>query len=203
MVNMERKVNRTKRAKIGTHGFKVYKNTKVYIGKKTSKKRAVKQSIVNNIITVFNSDPSIRKMVKHIKYISIKHAPSIRWAGQWNENDRKFTFYDCDQKRSDVREVVYHEIVGHAYWWWAKKWRNTEWTVFNKLANKLPPVNDYVSEYESSKIDGRTDTIYENEQHSAITELIMNGTSYHKTDKTNITKKQINELKNKWKLLHY
>ena len=67
----------------------------------------------------------------------------------------------------------------------------------------LPPVNDYVGEYESKKIDGRTDTVYENEQHSAITELIMNGESYQKTDKTNITKKQINELKDKWKLLHY
>ena len=200
---MKRKVNRTKRAKIGTHGFKVYKNTKIYIGKKTSNKRAVKQSIVNNIIAVFNKDPSIRKMVKHIKYISIKHAPSIKWAGLWNENDRKFTFYDCDQKRSAVREVVYHEIVGHAYWWWAKKWRNTEWTVFNKLANSLPPVNNYVGEYESKKIDGRTDTKYENEQHSAITELIMNGKSYQKTDKTSITKKQTDALKAKWLLLHY
>ena len=200
---MKRKVNRTKRAKIGTHGFKVYKNTKVYIGKKTSNKRAVKQSIVNYIITIFNTDPSIRKMVKHIKYISIKHTPSLRWAGTWNDSESKFTFYDCNQNKSAIRQVVYHELVGHAYWNWAKKWRSVEWYAFNDLANKIPPINDYVKTYQSKKIDGRTDTIYENEQHSAITELIMNKESYITTNKTNINKKQINELKEKLKLLHY
>ena len=43
----------------------------------------------------------------------------------------------------------------------------------------MPPVNDYVAKYVDDKRDGRTDTIYENEQHSAIAELVMAGHSYH------------------------
>jgi len=69
---MKRKVirNRGKRAKIGSHGFKVYKNTYVYIAKYcSSSKPAPKEEVVIALQNHFNSSKSIRKMVKHIKGI--------------------------------------------------------------------------------------------------------------------------------------
>ena len=102
--------------------------------------------------------------MKHIKRITIKYAKTINRAGSWNNNKQWFEFVDhANINIDDADEIIYHEIIGHAYWQWAKKWRNVEWTKFNEIANNMPPVNDYVAKYVDDKRDGRTDTIYENE----------------------------------------
>ena len=212
----KRKVNRSKRAKIGSHGFKVYKNTYVYIAKPTPEsswggarggKPAPRKEIVDRVIKTFNTDKQIRKIVKHVKGISVKYSTNPRFGGRWNTDKQFFEFVDYSYMRiEDVDEVVYHELIGHAYWDWAKKWRNESWAKFNEIANRMPPVNDYVAKYIEDKRDGRTDTIYENEQHSAIAEIIMAGKSYHtRTGKRGkvASEEQIEEMKKVWMEMHY
>ena len=94
----KRKVNRSKRAKKGSHGIKVYKNTYVYIGKETSGGwsrdgiPAPKQEVVDRIIMRINTDKDIRKIMKHIKGITIKYAKTINRAGSWNGEKQWFEF---------------------------------------------------------------------------------------------------------------
>ena len=206
----KRKVNRSKRAKKGSHGIKVYKNTYVYIGKETSGGwsrdgiPAPKQEVVDRIIMRINTDKDIRKIMKHIKGITIKYAKTINRAGSWNNIKQWFEFVDhANINVDDADEIIYHEIIGHAYWQWAKKWRNVEWTKFNEIANNMPPVNDYVAKYVDDKRDGRTDTIYENEQHSAIAELVMAGHSYHTKKGKVASDEQVAEMIKVWKEMHY
>lgn len=199
--------NHSKRAKIGSHGFKVYKNTYVYIGKaceggwSRGGKPAPKVDVVIALQDHFNSSKSIRKMVKHIKRIKIMYSDSARWAGIWDNEKQMFTYNDSvNMKPEHAIQVMIHEVDGHAFWYWSKEWRNEEREAFNKLANKLPPVNDYVKTYLKKKVEGRTNTIYENEQHSAITELMVSGSSYHKQL---IGEADLVKLKKAWELLHY
>ena len=67
----------------------------------------------------------------------------------------------------------------------------------------MPPVNDYVAKYVDDKREGRTDTIYENEQHSAIAELVMAGHSYHTKKKDVASEEQVVEMIKIWKEMHY
>ena len=143
-------------------------------------------------------------MVKHIKHISVRYAPSTKFAGVWDSEKYKFTFNSYAHATPEhAEQIVYHELIGHAFYQWAEKWRHSEWEAFNKLANELPPVNDYVVRYLKYKVDGRTDTIYENEQHSAIAELVMHGKSYFGRTKTDITEEQVAQLTKLWEELHY
>lgn len=206
----KRKVNRTKRAKIGSHGFKVYKNTYVYIAKATeggwsrSGKPAPKAEVVNAIKNHFNSSKSIRKMVKHIKRIKITYSDSNKFAGSWNNKKQEFAYIDSSRmSAADAIEVMIHEIDGHAFWNWAEKWRNEEWAAFNEVVNAMPPVNEYVATYQKYRCDDRTNTIYENEQHSAITEIIVNGNSYHKRNGNCATPEQIQIMIDAWEAMHY
>lgn len=250
---MKRKVirNRGKRAKIGSHGFKVYKNTYVYIAKATAGgwsrggKPAPREEIVNAIRNHFNSSPSIRKMVKHIKGIKITYSESNKFAGFWVSDKQQFEYIDSERMNiDDAIQVVIHEIDGHAFWHWAMVWRREELIAFNKLANSMPPVNNYVADNEEKwkKQNGDWDRIdkfeakwkdlndysseediaqynieqkeineyraseehkcfsnYANEQHSAITELMVHGSSYHKQL---IGEEDLAKLKTAWENLH-
>lgn len=209
IVIAKRKVirNRGKRAKIGSHGFKVYKNTYVYIAKATeggwsrSGKPAPKVEVVQALQNHFNTSKSIRKMVKHIKGIKITYSDSNKFAGFWVGKKQQFEYIDkLNMTPDDAIQVMIHEVDGHAFYHWAEKWRNEEWEAFNKLANRMSPVNDYVKTYEKKKIEGRTNTIYENEQHSAVTELMVHGSSYHRQL---IGESDLKQLKEAWELLHY
>lgn len=204
---MKRKVNRSKRAKIGSHGFKVYKNTYVYIAKATeggwsrSGKPAPNDENVKALRNHFNASPSIRKMVKHIKRIRIMYSDSNKFAGTWDSEKQEFTYIDSvHMKPEHAVQVMVHEVDGHAFWHWAMEWRKEELYAFAELANKMPPVNDYVARYESRKINGVVTSIYENEQHSAVTELMVHGSSYHKQL---IGEEDLNKLKEAWERLHY
>ena len=205
---MKRKVNRSKRAKIGSHGFKVHKNTKVYIGKATMSKSAVDEDLVELIKNLWNSNESTKKMRKHIKYISIKNLSSSSRAGSWNLEKQKVEIVQVRHNPDlDWYEGTFiHEVEGHAFWDFSRKWRRQELIKFNELANKMPPVNDYVAEYIEDKRDGRIDTIFENEQHSAIAEIVMAGKSYHtRTGKRGkvASEEQIEKMKKVWKEMHY
>lgn len=194
--------NHGKRARIGSHGFKVYKNTYVYIAEYCSaSKPAPKEEVVVALQNHFNTSKSIRKMVKHIKRVKITYSNSNRFAGIWDDGKQEFAYIDSSNMTPEYAiQVMIHEVDGHAFWHWSEKWRGEERRAFNELANKLPPVNDYVKTYTRNKIDGRVDTIFENEQHSAVTELMVNGSSYHTQL---ISEKDLDKLKKAWELLHY
>ena len=202
----KRKRNTGKRPKIGSHGLKVY------IGKATASKQAPSEEIVNLFTKMWHEDHSIIKLRKHIDYIKITYRLSGNLAGTWNKVDKKISIIDMDNPYTNYKGTIVHEIIGHAFWDFSRKWRRTELIKFNELANKLPPVNSYVKENETrwkmwnddddkdqqdSGHDGMTR--YANEQHSAITELIYNETHFA----TLLDDKNIDKLKALWKELHY
>ena len=140
-------------------------------------------------------------MVKHIKRIRILFSNSYKWAGEWDSVKQEFSYIDKDNMNADdAVQVMIHEVDGHAFWDWAMEWRREERYAFAELANKMPPVNDYVKKYEFKKINGSLNSIYENEQHSAVTELMVHGSSYHKQL---ISESDLAKLKEAWKALHY
>jgi hypothetical protein len=210
---MKRKVNRSKRAKIGSHGFKVHKNTKVYIGKATMSKNEVDKKLVSLIRNLWNTNDSTKKMRKHIKYISIKHLTSASRAGSWNYEKQKVeivqVYNQVDYKWYEG--TYYHEVEGHAFWDFSRKWRRDVLIKFNEKANKMPPVNAYCKNNERKWKSWNDESLhgvekphpsmtrYANEQHSAITEIIRKvGDKDILMSKPNIAK-----LVKLWKELHY
>ena len=211
---MKRKVNRSKRAKIGSHGFKVHKNTKVYIGKATMSKSAVDEDLVELIKNLWNSNESTKKMRKHIKYISIKNLSSAKSAGSCNLEKQKVEIVQVHY-RPDLNwyeGTFIHEVEGHAFWDFSRKWRRQEIVKFNELANKMPPVNNYCKKYEkkwkeindeswdsNAKEVHPSMTRYANEQHSAICEVVRN------VGEKNILigDKDLKKLVSAWHELHY
>ena len=215
---MKRKVNRSKRAKIGSHGFKVHKNTKVYIGKATMSKSAVNEELVELIRNLWNSNESTKKMRKHVKYISIKHLISGNRAGSWNLAKQKVEIIQV-REQPDLewyRGTFIHEVEGHAFWDFSRKWRRQEVIKFNELANKMPPVNGYCKKNEKkwkSWNDEKWDdlekephssmTRYANEQHSAVSEIVRDvGRGTMSEDKL-IGDKDLKKLVSAWHELHY
>jgi len=143
------------------------------------------------------------------------------------------------------KSVFIHEIIGHTFWDFSRKWRREELIAFNKLANQLPPVSTYVKKNEASwrKIDDEQDdlkqfqksiehipewdasselmeeynkkqnefnekrktnghdlmTRYANEQHSAISEIVL-GDNGHDTI---LNQNDVDRLVLLWKELHY
>ena len=151
----KRKVNRSKRPKLNSKGFKVYKNTRVYIaetsdgGWSRSAKPAPRKELVDMFRDFWNNDPSIIAMRKHISAISITTAKTINIAGTWDKTKEQVSIKD-DQSSSLhwYKGTVVHEIVGHAFWDFSRKWRREELVKFNELANKIAPVNNYVKKNE-------------------------------------------------------
>ena len=148
--------NTTKRAKLGSHGFKVHKNTKVYIGKATEGgwsrggKPAPRTEVVTIIRDMINNDPSIKPMRKYIKDISIRHTLTGNIAGTWDDEKGKLVVNDKPSSMNveDYKSLMVHEVVGHAFWYFSRKWRREELIEFNRLANSLPPVTKYVADNE-------------------------------------------------------
>lgn len=211
---MKRKVNRSKRAKIGSHGFKVHKNTKVYIGKATMSKSAVDEDLVELVRNLWNSNESTKKMRKHIKYISIKNLSNSKRSGSWNLEKQKVEIVQVSYKPdlNWYEGTFIHEVEGHAFWDFSRKWRRQELVKFNELANKMPPVNNYCKKYEKSwkKVNDESwdsnakevhpsMTRYANEQHSAICEVVR------KVGEKNILigDKDLKKLVSAWHELHY
>jgi len=205
--------NTSKRAKLNSYGLKVHKYTKVYIAKATSSKPAPRSNVVvNPFIKLWNNDPSIKKMYKFIKDISIRHTQN-GIAGTWFKEKKKIVVNDNGRDSAPFYISVFvHEIVGHTFWDFSRKWRREELIAFNKLANKLPPVNTYVKRNEKKwrlmnddkdelfQVNGHeVMTRYANEQHSAITELVYGGNGHDII----LNDKDVQKLVRLWELLHY
>jgi len=148
---LTKKVNRSKRAKLNTQGFKTYKNTRLYIGKSTnggwsrSGLEAPRKVIVNMFRNFWNNDTSIKAMRKHITEITITRVKTLPIAGTWDGEKKKVSIKDNGFASLDwYKGTVIHEIVGHAFWDFSRKWRREELVRFNQLANSIAPVNDYV-----------------------------------------------------------
>lgn len=141
---MKRKVNRSKRPKIGSHGFKVYKNTYVNVGQGVSPK------LVTLLQDLWNNNESTKKMRKYVKGITIKNLSTVGRGGRWISEK---CWYEHIQKYDDIdkewhKSVFYHEVEGHAFWHFSLKWRREALTNFNKLANNMPPIDSYAKENE-------------------------------------------------------
>lgn len=249
---MKRKVNRSNRAKLNTQDFKTYKNFKLYIAKSTEGgwsrdgKPAPRKEIVDLVRNMWNNDPSIKAMRKHIKELSITFVKTQNIAGLWNSEKQKISVKDNGvDSIKFYKSVFIHEIIGHVFWDFSRKWRREELIAFNKLANKLPPVSTYVKKNENSwrktndeyddeesfkksishipewdaseelcneyetklkafnqnrKTNGHdTMTRYANEQHSAISEIVL-GDNGHDTV---LNQTDVQRLVSLWKELHY
>jgi len=152
---LKRKVNRSKRAKLNSHGFKTYKNTRLYIGEATEGGwsrgglPAPRKEIINMFRDFWNNDPSIKAMRKHITEITITRVKTLPIAGTWDGKKKKVTIKDNGVATLDwYKGTVVHEIVGHAFWDFSRKWRREELVRFNELANKITPINNYVKKHE-------------------------------------------------------
>jgi len=152
---MSRKVNRTKRAKLNSHGFKVYKNFRLYIGEATEGgwhrggKPAPRKEIVDMVRDMWNNDQSIKAMRKYIKQLSIVYQKTNKFVGIWFSLEQKVMMIDDRTQSLDwMKSTFIHEVIGHAFWDFAKKWRREELIAFNLLANSLPPVSTYIKNNE-------------------------------------------------------
>ena len=209
----KRKITRNhgKTAKIGSHGFKVYKGTTVYIGKSTAIKNGVSEELVSMLQDLWNNNPSTKKMRKFVKYISIKKSiQSGGTSGRWMKERQAIEIIQHGDEVNWYKGTFYHEVEGHAFWDFARKWRREELIKFNELANRMPPINSYIKDNEYRwrgwNDDGDSDyeahpsmTRYANEQHSAITEIIR----CSGRRETLLFKEGVEQLVKAWEDLHY
>ena len=207
--------NTTKRAKIGSHGFKVHKNTTVYVGKETESKSGVSEELVEVLQDLFNNNPASKKMKNFIKSISIKRSvQSSGTAGRWSFVNSKIEIIQHGDEVEWYKGTFFHEVEGHAFWDFARKYRREELIAFNELANKMPPVNGYVKDnakkwktwkddegvYAIKGVESHPSmTRYANEQHSAIGEIVRDVARREML----ITEPQKMRLVALWELLHY
>ncbi len=147
--------NCSKRAKLNSQGFKTYKNFRLYIaetsngGYSRNPKPAPRSQIVDIVRDLWNNDKSVKAMRKHIKEISIRHTQN-GIAGTWFKENQKIVVNDNGRDSIPFyKSVLIHEIVGHTFWDFSRKYRRLELIEFNKLANKLSPVSTYVKKHET------------------------------------------------------
>jgi len=251
-ITRKRTRNTGKSAKMGSHGFKVHKGTVVRLSKETAGgwsrggKPAPREEVIATLADMINTDPSIKKIKKHIKVFSVSYSDKPQYGGMWDFDKKQITIKDYPSLTPPyLRHTIVHEIVGHVFWDLSRKWRRNELVKFNELANSLPPVNDYVKKYENDKANGEHDdlklfeksiehipeydandelanelqektknfqekrktnghdsmTVYANEQHSAITEIMYNDIASGHRILINDSDKQ--KLIQAWKELHY
>ncbi len=144
------KRNRTKRAKLNSKGFKTFKNFRLYIAEESNggysrnPKPAPRKAVVDITRELWNNDKSVIAMRKHIKEISIRHT-SNGIAGTWDKDKQKIIINDNGNDTIEFyKSVNVHEIIGHTFWDFARKYRREELIAFNKLANSLSPVSMYI-----------------------------------------------------------
>lgn len=225
---LKRRVNRTKRVKLNSQGFKVKKNIKFYIAKGTTgseygarkPKPAFNPELVEIFKDMWNHDPSFKLLRKHVKDYSMVYSFNPKYAGTWDSEKKKVKLWDYPNiTKPYFKHTVVHELIGHAFWDIARKWRRESLVEFNKVATASPPINEYVKKNETqwrkensenwkgattgiTNLTGHeTMTTYANEQHSAITELIYDDkVAGHRTLIDDVNRKKLTEA---WKKLHY
>ena len=198
--------------KTDKNGFRVSNTGQVYVAKPTLRAGPVRKEVLELLRKEWNDNPSIKKLRKHIKLFTIYKSTtstSFIYTGGYNHSLKKVIIRDHDGANAKTYRVdLLHELVGHAFWHWAHKYRLEEWAAFNEFVRTLPPLNKYVKvnetkwrshkQYEYSE--------YENEQHSAAVERFEGdeaflSTMYHIP--TTLTPEQETKLKELYERLHY
>lgn len=135
-------------------GFKV-KETKVYVAKAspggwhTGPRPAPRAEVVEAVQKVWN-DQSLKPLRKFVDSISIQYSKTLSLAGKWHSDVNKVTIYDDGKCPASFYEsVMIHEVKGHAFFYWALKYRREELVNFCRLANKLPAITTYVRDNEA------------------------------------------------------
>jgi hypothetical protein len=155
---------------------------KIYVAKATPNKSAPRKAVVDEVRAVL-MQPQFRKLQKHIERISItkggNSANRVTTGRVITDKTHKkkpvYKIFDYDGfDTSYYRSVAVHELA-HIHWGVKQKWDNDAWTKFNKVANSLRPVNEYLEmnehKWRRDTRFGTTANQYCNESHSAAAEL--------------------------------
>ncbi len=136
-----------------TYGFRGVE--KIYIAESTAGgwsrggKPAPRKEIVDTLREMWNNDPTIKRMKKHIDYLTIQYSEHVKHVGLWELEKKKLTIFDNGRmSQDDFKSLIVHEVIGHTFWDQSRTWRRLELVDFNKLANEMPPVNSYVAKNE-------------------------------------------------------
>lgn len=150
MTKRKVKRNHSKRPKINSYGFKVYKNFKLYIAESTPDKPEPRKELIEMIRDEFwNTDKSVIAMRKHIKQMSFTYTKTQHYIGLWDYEKQKISIKDNGiDSINNYKSLFVHEIIGHTFYDFSRKWRRVELIAFNKRANELPPVNSYIKKHE-------------------------------------------------------
>lgn len=197
-----------KRKTKSKHGFKGLNNSQVYIAKPAMTKPAPREEAVIALREMWNNDKTLKKLRKHINKLTITKTiqnGSIT-LGSYNDNTKVVKIYEHSAiEIRQYEQILAHEVIGHAFWYWAAKYRPEEWKQFNEFVSKLRPINQYVKNHSKSWKRCRNNgfTQYENEQHSAAVEVMMgldDITDYHVNQ---LTQSETAELREHYERLHY
>lgn len=136
-----------------TYGFRGV--NRIYIAESTAGgwshggKPAPRKEIVETLKEMWNNDPTIKRMKKHIDYLTIQYSEHVKHVGIWDDDKKKLTIFDDGRMTpNDFKSLIVHEVIGHTFWHQSTKWRREELVEFNRLANEMPPVNNYVHDNE-------------------------------------------------------
>ncbi len=136
-----------------TYGFRGV--NRIYIAESTAggwshgSKPAPRKEIVETLKEMWNNDPTIKRMKKHIDYLTIQYSEHVKHVGLWDFEKKKLTIFDNGRmSKDDFKSLIVHEVIGHTFWDQSRKWRREELIEFNRLANEMSPVNSYVGKNE-------------------------------------------------------
>lgn len=149
-------IREKKSIKMNKEGFRVRKGQQIYISKGSSGngwsarwKEPPRKEVVDIFRDMWNNDPTVKKMKKHIDYVSMVNNKTGKFAGTWESGKLKVKIFDWEHMSPEqMKLTMAHEIVGHTFWDWSRKWRREELVHFNELANSMPPANPYGEENE-------------------------------------------------------
>ena len=136
-----------------TYGFRGV--NRIYIAESTAggwshgSKPAPRKEIVDTLKEMWNNDHTIKRMKKHIDYLTIQYSEHVKHVGLWDFEKKKLTVFDNGSMTpEDFKSLMVHEVIGHTFWDQSRKWRREELVNFNRIANEMPPVNAYVAKNE-------------------------------------------------------
>lgn len=158
------------------NGFNVSPDTKITVSIQTPSPR---QEIIEVVRKTWNGNKEIQKLKGIVKEIILDRGfwdnPEV-YVGEWFEG--KFTIRDnLSLTPAHYKAITIHEMVGHAFWDWARKNRSRDLAKFVLTADQTPPLTEYIKDNEVQWRE-ESQTLYANEQHSAMAEW-MNKTPVH------------------------
>ena len=132
-----------------SHDIKVYRSRGKNYPQTINISKATNPEYVRAFTGFWNTDPSIKAMIKHIDYLGLEYQNNPKRGGVWYGDDKKVIIYDYPyQSLGHFKSTTVHEIVGHTFWDLAREYFRNDLIEFNELANKMPPVNQYCKDNE-------------------------------------------------------